>query len=90
MEFEPSFAMAKCPTCGAPVARPGGGPDAQFIFKKKPVRRRAAAPKFETLERTRERFEQWFKMDLFGGERDMTLKHQLWTAWQVAHLGRSG
>ena len=45
----------------------------------------------ETLEQTRARFEQWYKMThpLFheGSGRDTTIKHQMWTAWQVAHLG---
>ena len=50
------------------------------------------APQRETLERTRERFEQWFKMTypLFRDGRDTTLKHQLWTAWQVANSGAIG
>jgi hypothetical protein len=47
----------------------------------------------ETLKRLRERFEQWFKMTypLFreNAGRDTTLKHQLWTVWQVAHLSPS-
>lgn len=45
--------------------------------------------KRETLEQTRARFETWFKIaypifDRTG--RDTTIKHQLWTAWQVAAL----
>ena len=38
------------------------------------------------LEEMRARFEAWFKIayPIFGDQRDMTLKHQLWTAWQAA------
>ena len=44
----------------------------------------------ESKERMLERFEQWFKMNYLifeRGERDTTLKHRLWTAWQVAAQG---
>jgi hypothetical protein len=50
----------------------------------------ARTPQRETREQLRQRFESWFSMTypLFreGGGRDTTIKHQLWTAWQVAHL----
>lgn len=38
-------------------------------------------------QRQRERFEAWFRVayPLFGQGRDTTIKHQLWTAWQVAY-----
>lgn len=41
------------------------------------------------LERERQRFEEWFRVTypLWREDKDSTLKHRLWTAWQVAALG---
>ena len=35
------------------------------------------------------RFEAWFSVayPMFGKSKDTTLKHRLWTAWQVAAYG---
>ena len=45
------------------------------------------ATKKETREEMRQRFEAWHKVayPLFNPDRDTTMKHALWTAWQVAN-----
>lgn len=65
---------------------------AERHLKRPTSETRDASPR-ETKEQLRQRFESWFAMTypLFreGAGRDTTIKHQLWTAWQVAHLGGS-